>query len=97
MCSSDLFYKTSIDPAWERMEELVADFYPVEAQRLEAISAEIKQATNRTLYPNAAAFTAVAAEILGIPAGVEAVLFLIPRLPVWAEIYDQARKKGKNG
>lgn len=49
------------------------------------LTAALKAAKGKTIYPNAALYTAAVCSIVGFPYGVEDLLFIMARLPVWAE------------
>ncbi len=86
------FYKKSIDPAFVPMEHLLKTGYRVHADRLDEVAELIFKVNGRVLYPNPASFTAVTAEILDFPAGVEMMLAVMSRLPTWTRQYVGARK-----
>ncbi len=77
------FYTGEIDPAWKDMEALVRESYPDHAFRLDRVTGWLA-AQGKNLHPNAAAYTAVTAQVLGLPHGVEVLLAIAARLPVWA-------------
>lgn len=81
------FHKDSIDPAWADMYKLVQGKFPEHVLKLDERSEVISLARGREFFPNAAAFTAVAAEIVGLRYGVETVLLVAGRLPAWAAQY----------
>jgi len=74
------FFKGTCDPAWLEVAELIESKYPLDHQALSIITGML----DNKVLPNAAAYSAVAAELLGMPRGTEPLLFIIPRLPVWA-------------
>lgn len=77
------FFRDRVDPAWHRVEQLIRADHPAEATDLDEITSLLHKRGKR-IWPNAAAFTAVAAEVSGMPPGTEAALFIAGRLPVWA-------------
>ncbi len=84
------FFKDSIDPAFQEIERYLQNYHPSHLGILDAIGQKILERGGKKLYPNAAAFTAVTADILGIVPGVEVLLVLGFRLPVWAAQYVSA-------
>lgn len=76
------------DPKWFPVREIIRQSFHFEEARLEEMyrQAEFK---SETLHPNAAMFTAITAEIIGLLHGHEALLLLLPRLPVWFRIMHQ--------
>lgn len=85
------FHKDGIDPSWGPFADYLKAEYPQGSQRLDEITETLAARLKRTLYPNAAAFTAVSAQLLGVPYGVEAALFVASRLPAWALMFAAAR------
>lgn len=77
------FFKDRIDPAWSSLNEAIKDAFPEDSQRLDSITSWLWEAGKR-VHPNAAAFTAIVAERIGLPVGAEVGLFVAARLPVWA-------------
>ncbi len=84
------FHKHEIDPAWQTCADYLKAHYPIHHDALAKVTLELEERGKR-LHPNAAAFTAAAAQILGIPEGVELVLFLMGRLPTWALLFSVPR------
>ncbi len=84
------FYKDQIDPAWVDVEaKLKADFTSY-AERIEEVTQILSEAKGKTIYPNAAAFTAAVAEILQMPIGTELSLLIQGRLFVWVDQWATA-------
>lgn len=81
------FHKDGTDPAWLEVEQVLSVEHPEHWQQLHRITLMLKKYGGVVLYPNAAAFTAVAAEVLGSPLGTELSLFLVGRVGAWAELY----------
>lgn len=81
------FFKDSIDPAWDalvsKLKEHPKVWRPIEAWQ------ELIADSGRAVYPNAAAFTAAVAELVGWPDGLEPVLVIQPRISVWARVFRQ--------
>lgn len=78
------FYKDSIDPAFEEFFKYIEKNYPEIWKRVLHVGALIFKKKGKTIYPNAACATGIAAEILNIPRGTEVQLLLMGRLPAWA-------------
>ena len=84
------FYKKSIDPSFVPLDHLIRDQYHEHRDRLDKVAELIFKVTGKTLYPNAAAFTAICAELLSMARGTEVLLFIACRLPAWAKQYVRA-------
>jgi citrate synthase len=78
------FHKEAIDPAWNEVDALLRSNYEEHAARLDNITELISEVRSRKLFPNAAAYTAVTAHIIGLPLGLEIMLLILGRLPAWA-------------
>ena len=85
------FFKTSIDPSFAEMAHLIKQDYPDHDDKLDRVSEIIFKMTGKSLYPNAAAYTAVCAEILDLPIGCEIMLPIMCRIPAWAVQWKQVR------
>jgi citrate synthase len=79
------FYKDIIDPAFVPVVTYIRDKYYTEYKELAHLKADVKKYTGKDLQPNAAILTAMVCEILEIPEGMEILVFLLARAPVWAE------------
>lgn len=75
------FYKDQVDPAFHPIEARCREFCP----QLNIIQKELWKC-GKKIYPNAAAFTAIVAEKIGLRTGCEILLFALPRLAVWADL-----------
>jgi len=75
------FYPDSSDPSFHSVEMLLAARYPKELARI----GQLTEWIGLPLHPNAALYTAAVCEILGLPDGIEPMLFAIARIPVWAK------------
>lgn len=82
------FYKDEIDPAFVPLDIYLSNYYP-------EVRIKITEANSKCsgLYPNAAAYTAAVAEIINLPEGLEQLLFILPRLCVWAKQYKDNVKR----
>ena len=81
------FYKKSIDPAFVPFDHLIREQYHEHHERLDKIMELIFKVTGKTLYPNAASFNAICAELLSMAWGTEIALVIVCRLPAWAKQY----------
>lgn len=81
------FHKDGIDPAFEPLRKLLEDAYADHYKKLSETTEFVRKQTGKNLHPNPAAFTAVCAEILGVPYGVELLLVLMARLPAWTLVF----------
>jgi citrate synthase len=70
------------DPAWVPVRNYLAEHHPGHIARLDNLTGVI----GKRIQPNAAAYTAVAAEVLEMPYGTELLLFLMGRLPAWVAL-----------
>jgi citrate synthase len=80
------FHRDQMDPAFQEVSAYLSAHFTDQFSRLASLVFWVRSATNRKLYPNAGMFTAVASVILKIPNGLEELLFLMARMPVWAEL-----------
>lgn len=90
-------FHDELDPAWVEVDKIVREKFESHASRLDSISALIEDRKERKLYPNASAYTAVTAHIVGLPLGLESLFSILGRLPSWAMQYHQASRPEKNG
>lgn len=88
------FYKESLDESWVEFDALLKAEHPAHHHTLETITA-LLASHGKKLWPNAAAYTAVTAQIIELPWGTELQLVIVPRVYVWAEIYAKAMKGTK--
>jgi len=79
------FFKDGIDPAWQKVDDYLKEHFEQEWSKVDAVTNELHAAGKR-IYPNAAIYTAIACELCHVPAGLEELFFILPRLPVWAEL-----------
>jgi citrate synthase len=84
------FYKSSIDPSFAPIDHHLRKHWPIHAKRLMSVGDRIFASKGYMLCPNAASFTAVVAEIIGVPTGTEGMLAIGFRLPVWADQFATA-------
>jgi len=85
------FFKDQMDPAIKPLANLIMEEHPKINGRLTRITEIISEVKGKRIYANLAAYTAVTAEILELPLGIEMVLALGARLPTWTSQYLEAR------
>lgn len=85
------FYRDQLDPAWIPALELVSNEWPDHMMRLAEVTEVVRRETKANLFPNASAFSAVAAEVVGVPLGTALMLAIVGRLPAWAMLHAQSR------
>jgi citrate synthase len=88
------FYKDKIDPQFVQVVKYIKEVYPAEYARLIDLTDKVDKFTGKRLQPNAAMFTAMVCDICGIPEGMEYLIFLLARAPVWA---DKSFNNNKGG
>jgi citrate synthase len=79
------FYKDKIDPAFVPTITHIKKYHTKYFERVVHLTNEIQKLMGKRLQPNAALITACVAEILEIPLGYESLIFMLARIPVWAE------------
>ena len=78
------FFKNRHDPDWEPVQEALAHV-PEMNKKIVGVTALLHD-YDKHVFPNAGAYTAATAIILGIPPEVASVLLISARLPVWAHL-----------
>ena len=86
------FFKQSLDPSWVRMDHLIRSKYTGHHEEIERVGKAIFKSKGIVLYPNASAYTAVVAEIIGLDHGTEPMLAIASRLPAWGAQFLGAQK-----
>jgi citrate synthase len=96
------FHRGDIDPAFNQVRDLLSADWPDVQARMQALTQWVNSARRiyagdagaqkSTIYPNAALFTAAVATVVGVPAGLEPVLFILPRIIVWAELCNNLER-----
>lgn len=76
-------YKDCIDPSFNTVVEEIRKNYPSVWESVERRNSELNEINGITIFPNAAAITAAAAEIFEIPPPLEIMLFITPRVTEW--------------
>jgi citrate synthase len=83
------FFKFQPDPDWVKVHQAIVENFPEMAQKLNGVT-ELLDAYKKKIHPNAGAYTAATAIILGIPAEISSYLLISARLPVWADLAQKA-------
>ena len=73
------------DPAWVPVENYIKEHFPNVALRVDELNREYAP----KVKPNAALWTAVTCELLDIPWGFESMIFILARIPIWADIIQK--------
>ena len=88
-------FHSGLDPIWQDVSETVAKHYPETTKRLETVTDAIERARGKRVQPNAAAFTAILAEVTNIASGAESALFVSFRMRAWQALYESNRSQRK--
>ena len=88
------FFKGAIDPAWNEMDATLLQCYPAIYERLYRISDIITQEKNVRIFPNAAAYTAIAAQLMEVAWHTEMALVIMGRMPAWTNQFEEAAYRG---
>ena len=81
------WYKAEPDPLLQSFESLL----PAEVvDRLAQRTTDVQLATGKVIFPNAASYTAIVADILGFTPETAPVLVVMGRALAWAHIYEVA-------
>ena len=79
--------KGHADPIWAPVEEILLRDFPGHHQQLMDLTDTINIATKRNLFPNPAAYTAIANIIIGIPKEAASWMLWTGRGISWTKIY----------
>ena len=79
------FYKDGVDPSFIELNRYIRDRY-FTIYKIVPWTQEMLRLSGKILYPNAALYTAIVAEIIGFKNGAESFLFIYSRLPIWAKM-----------
>lgn len=74
------------DPAFNRVALALQRKHQSAIARLDMLSRQVQTGLGKTLWPNAAMYTAIVASICEVPRGLESALFALARIPAWAEL-----------
>lgn len=83
------------DPAWKAVRQHLQTHHPEKWDVVDDVTHRIHRVTGRELAPNAAAYTAVASDILEAPWGGEVALVVEARIPTWARKYHEAYRPSR--
>lgn len=84
------FHKKGIDPAIEKIEAFIENNFLGWHRRIEETTKLLHRETGKNIFPNIGCYTAVVAEIIGLPLGAELLLVVLPRLSTWTNHYLNA-------
>lgn len=82
-------HKGASSPELDPVRKVIDGMFP-EASAFVADAAAIVQSVKPSLAPNIALYTALACELVGMRYGIESLVFVLPRLPVWAMAWGNA-------
>jgi citrate synthase len=80
------FYKDSIDPAWQGVDDFLYAEYPQEYARIRELR-DWMRGQNVNLFPNAALYSAVSCDIMECVWGAEISILILARLPMWTTLW----------
>lgn len=86
------FVKDDIDPAWVRVDQILAQHYPEISEVMMDITLQL-HGYGKKVYPNPGGFTASIAIAIGLPRDISAYLFVTSRLAKWSEIFMKVENK----
>lgn len=86
------FYHDKIDPAWDELDTILLKEHEAIYNRINHVSDLICQEKGVRLFPNAAAYTAAVAHLMGVDWHVELGLVMLGRLPAWMQQYREYMK-----
>jgi citrate synthase len=82
------FFKDKIDPSWSNVDELIRSKFSKAASRIDELHKWMKEC-GKSVHPNAALYTAVLCNEIGLIHGLESVLFILSRTSAWASMCIQ--------
>jgi len=83
------FYRDKVDPAFAEFYTEIENNHPEIWTRLTHVAALIMEVKGKFFYPNAAAATAITAELMNLAEGTEIQLLVMGRLPAWAQQWSK--------
>jgi len=89
------FHKAGIDPLFVPIAELIQEEYPDHYTNLGNVGDLIEKHRGKRLMPNAASFTAICSQILGMDEGTEISLVIAMRIPSWAALWTEQKSELK--
>jgi citrate synthase len=84
------FIKGKPDPGLKSVHDFLTEHYPNYVVLLSQIQTRLVAERGKTLFPNPAAYTAIVALIVGMPAHLSPLLFMRSRLEAWAHLFHVA-------
>jgi citrate synthase len=79
------FFKDSIDPAWSRVREIIEVDFKKSNDRINQLHGWMKEA-GKDVHPNAALYSAVICNELGMIHGSESAIFVLARTAAWTSL-----------
>jgi citrate synthase len=79
------FFKDSIDPAWSRVREIIEVDFKKANDRIKQLHGWIKE-VGKDVHPNAALYSAVICNELGMIHGSESAIFVLARTAAWTSL-----------
>jgi citrate synthase len=79
------FFKDSIDPAWSRVREVIEVDFKKANDRIKQLHGWMKE-VGKDVHPNAALYSAVICNELGMIHGSESAIFVLARTAAWTSL-----------
>jgi citrate synthase len=79
------FFKDSIDPAWSRVREIIEVDFKKANDRINQLHRWMKE-VGKDVHPNAALYSAVICNELGMIHGSESAIFVLARTAAWTSL-----------
>jgi citrate synthase len=79
------FFKDSIDPAWSRVREIIEVDFKKANDRIKQLHGWMKE-VGKDVHPNAALYSAVICNELGMIHGSESAIFVLARTAAWTSL-----------
>jgi citrate synthase len=79
------FFKDSIDPAWSRVREIIEVDFKKANDRIKQLHGWMKE-VGKDVHPNAALYSAVICNELGMVHGSESAIFVLARTAAWTSL-----------
>jgi citrate synthase len=79
------FFKDSIDPAWSRVREIIEADFKKANDRINQLHGWMKE-VGKYVHPNAALYSAVICNELGMIHGSESAIFVLARTAAWTSL-----------
>lgn len=85
------FYRGGLDDAVKELDGFLRAHYTPAIERLDATTQRVREVSGAELYPNLAAYTALVAQLLEVPVGLELHAVITARMEVWRNQWQQAQ------